>query len=187
MPRLFTAVELPEAVREDLAALEAPLGGARWVEEDNLHLTLRFAGDIDNRTADEFAAALGEIEAEPFSLQIAGLGAFGGNDPRTLYADIEPSPALERLARAHERAARNAGLAPEGRKFKPHVTLARLRHARVDDVARFLQSHGGLRCAPFAVTQFVLLSSRPNVGGGPYVEEAAYPLTLGGFPREATR
>lgn len=176
MPRLFTAIELPEALREDLSALEEPLAGAKWVEEDNLHLTLRFAGDVDNRVADEFADALAEIESEPFSLKIDGVGAFGGRDPRVIFANIAASPPLEALARAHERAARNAGLAPEGRAFKAHVTLARLRHARPDDVARYLQRHGDVRSEPFAVTRFVLLSSRPKVGGGPYVEEAAYPL-----------
>jgi 2'-5' RNA ligase len=176
MPRLFTAIELPDGVREILSSVEEPLGGAKWVEDDDLHITLRFAGDIDNRTADEFAGALAEIDQEPFALRVEGVGAFGGNDPRTLYAGLAPCPQLEALARAVERAARNAGLEAEGRKFKPHVTLARLRHARAGEVAHVLQRHAGLRSEPFAVTRFVLLSSRPKVGGGPYVEEAAYPL-----------
>lgn len=179
MPRLFTAIELPDEVRETLSDLEQPLAGAHWVDEDNLHVTLRFVGDIDNRAADEFADALAEIDQPPFSVTVQGLGAFGGNDPRTLYAALSPCPQIEALARAHDRAARNAGLAALGRKFKPHVTLARLRRAHSGDVARFLEQFGGLRCEPFAVTRFVLLSSRPKVGGGPYVEEAAYPL--GGY------
>ena len=181
MPRLFTAVELPEALRERLSNLEAPLPGARWVHEDNLHITLRFAGDIDNRIADEFASALAGIEQDPFSLRLTGLGAFGGNDPRVLYANVAPSAALDAMARAHERAARNAGLPAEGRTFKGHVTLARLRHARPDTVARFLQRHGAFRSEPFAVTRFVLLSSRPKTGGGPYVEEEVFPLGRGGL------
>jgi 2'-5' RNA ligase len=179
MPRLFTAIELPEALRETLSALEAPLPGAVWTAEDNLHITMRFAGDIDNRAADEFAAELDGIEADAFTLQMSGIGAFGGNDPRILYAAVAPSPQLEALARAHERAARNAGLAPEKRTFKPHVTLARLRRGRLDAVMRFLQRHARFRAPPFAVTRFVLLSSRPKVGGGPYVEEASYPLRGG--------
>ncbi len=176
MPRLFTAVELPEALREDLSALETPLPGAVWTPEDNLHITLRFAGDVDNRTADDFAAELASIELDAFSLHLSGVGAFGGNDPRILYADVAPSPGLEQLARAHERAARNAGLPPEKRSFKAHVTLARLRRRPVDSVVRFLQRQARFASAPFAVTRFVLLSSRPKVGGGPYVEEASYPL-----------
>lgn len=179
MPRLFTAIELPEPLREDLAALEVPLPGAVWTPEDNLHITLRFAGDVDNRVADEFAAELDAIELDAFSLRLSGVGAFGGQDPRILYADVAPSPALEALARAHERAARNAGLPPEKRTFKAHVTLARLRRRPVDAVVRFLQRNARFASAPFAVTRFVLMSSRPKTGGGPYVEEASYPLQGG--------
>jgi RNA 2',3'-cyclic 3'-phosphodiesterase len=179
MPRLFTAIELPEALREDLSALEAPLPGAHWTHEDNLHITLRFAGDIDNRTADEFAAELSGIDLDSFTLRISGVGAFGGNGPRILYAGVAPSPQLEALARAHERAARNAGLEPEKRTFKAHVTLARMRRGRGEAVARWLQRHARFSSGPFAVTRFLLMSSRPKTGGGPYVEEAAYPLQGG--------
>lgn len=181
MPRLFTAIALPEPLREKLSDLEEPMPGARWIEEDNLHITLRFAGDVDNRVADEFASALSNIALDAFSLRLNGLGTFGGSDPRTLYATVAPSPQLEALARAHERAARGAGLAPEGRTFKGHVTLARLKHARSDTVARYLQRHGAFRSEPFAVTEFLLMSSRPNVGGGPYVEEEVFPLSQGRY------
>ncbi len=179
MPRLFAAVELPEEARDELAALEAPLQGARWMEHDELHLTLRFAGDVDNARAREFADALASIARDVFEIRIAGLGAFGGNDPRALWAGVEPNPALDQLARDCERAARQAGLPPETRAFKPHVTLARLRYARVDTVARYLEHNGGFRLAPFVVERFVLFSSRPQVGGGPYVLEEAFPLRGG--------
>lgn len=179
MPRLFTAIELPERLREDLSALETPLPGAVWTHEDNLHITLRFAGDIDNRAADEFAAELDAIELDSFSLHIDGVGAFGGQDPRIVYASVASCPQLDALARANERAARNAGLAPETRTFKPHVTLARLRRGRSEAVARFLQRHARFSSRPFAVTRFLLMSSRPKTGGGPYVEEASYLLRGG--------
>ena len=80
------------------------------------------------------------------------------------------------MRRANERAAREAGLPPEGRNFKPHVTLARLRGARPDAVALYLERQGGIVAEPFTVSRFVLYSSRNSVGGGPYVVEAAYPL-----------
>ena len=179
MPRLFAALELPEEVREHLTALEAPLPGARWMEHDELHLTLRFAGDIDNVRAREFADALASIDRDVFEVRIAGLGAFGGNDPRALWAGVAPNPALEQLARDCERAARQAGLPPETRVFKPHVTIARLRYARVDAVARFLEHNGAFRLEPFVVEGMVLLSARPGVGGGPYVVEEAFPLRGG--------
>jgi 2'-5' RNA ligase len=182
MPRLFTAIELPDEVRHRLAALKVPLPGARWLEPGNLHLTLRFAGDIDNRIARDFADGLAAIDCDPFELRLNGLGTFGGNDPRAIWAGVEAGPQLETLARANERAARGAGLAPEGRNFKPHVTLARLSHPRIEAVAKFLQRHGAFRTEPFLVTRFVLMSSRPQTGGGPYVVEDAFPM--GGFPAE---
>lgn len=184
MPRLFAAIEIPEEARRALAALRSPLPGAKWVEADNIHLTLRFAGDISNSVATDFADGLASIGADCFELTIAGLGAFGGNDPRTVFAAVEPNPTLEALARACDRAARMAGLSPEPRAFKPHVTLARLRHGRPEQVARFLERNGRFRLPPFTVERFVLMSSRPNVGGGPYAVEEAYGLA-GSAPHDS--
>jgi len=176
MPRLFAGLEIPEHVGQSLARLRQPLPGASWVEPENYHLSLRFAGDIDNGTAREFTELLSRIESGTFELQLSGLGAFGGNDPRAIWAGAKGGLGLAELARAVERAARSAGLAPATRNFKPHVTLARLRHTPVDLVARYLGRNGGFRSEPFAVERFVLFSSKPKVGGGPYVVEAAFPL-----------
>lgn len=175
MPRLFTALELPDRVRARLGLIRGPLAGARWVEPENFHITLRFAGDIDNRTADEFAGFLDDIEFEPFDVRISGLGAFGGRTPRVIWAGVEGEK-LELLQRAHERAARSAGLEPDPQTYRPHVTLARLRGTRPEAVARFLGSRGAVISEPFRVERFVLFSSRPGSGGGPYVPEQAYPL-----------
>ena len=179
MPRLFTGIEIPDHVRDALSRLRQPLPGARWIEPENYHLTLRFAGDIDNRIATEFTHALADIENQAFELRFSGTGTFGGKDPRSLWARVEPSPELDALMRAHERAARNAGLQPDTRKYRPHVTIARLRSTNVEAVARYLQRHGGFRTEPFLVSRFALFSSKPQVGGGPYVIEETYTL-LGG-------
>ena len=176
MPRLFTAIDLPRNVRDQLAALSAPLPGAHWVPPENFHISLRFAGDIDPRRAREFADALAHIDHDVFALRIEGVGIFGGNDPRALWAGVGPSPALDALQRAHDRAARNAGLPPDNRAFKPHVTLARLRHARIDALTGFLEHHALLRSRTFVVERFALMSSRPQTGGGPYGIEENYPL-----------
>lgn len=181
MPRLFTAIEIPPDVRDELTRLRMPMPGAKWVEPENLHMTVRFVGDIDNERAAEFAYGLGGVDVSAFPLRLSGLGAFGGNNPHAIWAAVEQSSELEALARAHERAARAAGLPPEGRTFKPHVTLARLRHTGPDAVARFLGRRGGYRSEPFFVGRFVLLSARPQTGGGPYVVEEAYPLQGGGI------
>jgi 2'-5' RNA ligase len=176
MPRLFTAIEIPEALRMRLSLLRAPIGGAKWVQPEDMHITLRFAGDIDGRTADDLADLLGDVDVPPFRATIAGGGAFGGRDPRVLWAGVEADPGLDALYRANERAARAAGLDPDPRDFRPHVTLARMRRARYGAVARFLAENGDLRLEPFLVARFVLLSARPGSGGPPYALEAAYPL-----------
>lgn len=176
MPRLFTGLELPPSLADRLADLATPLAGARWIEPEDMHITLRFAGDIDNPTANEFHAALASIDEPAFTLRLAGFGAFGGQQPRTLWAGVEESPWLDALARAHERAARSAGLKPLKHSFKPHVTLARLKGSRPESVARVLEQLGAFRSAPFQVDRFVLFSSRPKVGGGPYVAEETFAL-----------
>lgn len=181
MPRLFTGIELPDHVREALARLRQPLPGARWVEPEHYHLTLRFAGDLENRIAGEFADMLADIEIPAFELRLCGTGAFGGSEPRALWAGLAPSIELEALVRAHERIARAVGLPPEPRRFKPHITIARLRSTDVELVARYLQRHGAFRTDPFLVARFVLFSAKPQVGGGPYVVEESYTLTGGDY------
>ena len=176
MPRLFTAIALPAALADRLADLAMPLAGARWIEPQDMHITLRFAGDIDNPTAREFHAALSSIEEPAFSLKLSGFGAFGGQQPRTLWAGVAENPWLDALARANDRAARSAGLAHAKHPFRPHVTLARLKGTRPEAVARTLEHLGAFESAPFSVEEFLLMSSRPKVGGGPYAIEDVFPL-----------
>jgi 2'-5' RNA ligase len=176
MPRLFTGLEIPDPFIERLAMLRGKLSGARWIDPDRYHITLRFAGDIDDLTARSFASALSDIDFDSFQLCFSGLGSFGGNKPRALWAGLKPSEPLLRLQKAHERAARLAGLPPEPRNFAPHVTLARLRETRPQALADYLSYFGGFTAEPFTAERFVLFSSRSNQGGGPYVVEAAYPF-----------
>jgi 2'-5' RNA ligase len=141
-----------------------------------MHITLRFAGDIDERTADDFADRLRDIRAEPLAITIAGVGAFAGREARVLWAGVDGGAGLERLYRGNERAARAAGLEPDPRGFKPHVTLARARGVRPHLAARFLEENGGLKLEAFVATRFVLLSARPGSGGPPYALEEAFPF-----------
>ena len=181
VPRLFTAISLPESVRDQIGDLQQPMPGTRWVDDDNLHLTLRFAGDIDNPTADDLSRFLNDITSVPvFEMRLYGLGTFGGRDPRSLWAGVKAGPELLALARAHERAARNAGLAAEKRVFRPHVTIARLKYAHDDVLARFLSCHGGFQSDPFIVDRFTLFSAKPLTGGGPYLVEEE--ISLQGAP-----
>ncbi|MCG8650283.1 MAG: RNA 2',3'-cyclic phosphodiesterase, partial [Pirellulales bacterium] len=130
MPRLFSALEIPFEVGERLAGLRGGLMGARWVDPENYHITLRFAGDIDDPTAHELHSALASISMPSFSLMLDGLGSFGNRKPRSVWAGIAPSDPLLTLQRANERAAQKIGLPPEARNFHPHVTLARMRNGK---------------------------------------------------------
>ena len=176
MRRLFSGIELPPGVARRLTFVRAGLDGAHWIDSENYHVTLRFLGDVDGATARDFAHGLEDIVASPFELRLKTLGSFGGHKPRAIFAAVAPSSALESLQRAHERAARAAGLPPEPRNYTPHVTVARLRGTSSDSVATYLERQGRFSTEPFEVTRFVLFSSRASVGGGPYVVEAAYPL-----------
>lgn len=181
MPRLFSGIELPAEIQTELSNLSQPLPSERWIEAENLHVTLRFVGDVTPPVAHEFAANLANIAFDPFPVRLVGLDTFGGDAPRVLFAAIEPNEQLSDLARANETAARRAGAAPESRKFIPHVTLARLQSPRVDPIARYLSHKGAFATEPFLVSQFALFSAKPNTGGGPYVIEQVFPSTMGSF------
>ena len=176
MPRLFSALELPDMARTHLSMLRGEIGGARWMPAENLHLTLRFFGDLSGAVADEIAAHLDAVVADPLEIEFAGTGSFGGRGETVIFAAVTTTPALLALQKTHERIARLVGLDGPEHPFKPHVTLARVRYARPTMVARFLADTGGLRVAPFVVDRFVLLSSRPGRGGGPYALELAVGL-----------
>jgi 2'-5' RNA ligase len=176
MPRLFTALEIPRNAAMSLSLLRGGLPGARWIDVENYHITLRFIGDVDGRTADEIVDRLDRIDRPEFQLSIAGLGAFGGKKPHAIWAGVSPAPEMFALQAEIERICQRIGLPPDPRKFTPHVTLARLRSLRVDDVVHYLSGRGDFHTVPFVVPRFVLLSSRDSVGGGPYLTEEVFAL-----------
>jgi 2'-5' RNA ligase len=177
MPRLFTGLEIPPEVALQLSAYRGGLPGARWIDPEDYHLTLRFIGDIDDGTAREVFSALGDVRRRgPVPVTISGLDSFGGGRPRTVLARAAPTSELNDLQAEQDRLIRRVGLPPEKRKFLPHVTLARLRDASPIDVASYFAARGHFPKLSFMARRFVLFSSRGSVGGGPYVVEAAYPL-----------
>ena len=177
MPHLFTGLEIPAGIGQQLSAYRGGLPGARWIDPEDYHITLRFMGDVDHAVARDLMAALGDGRARPaIRVTLDGLASFGGERPHAVFARAVPTSDLNDLQAEQERAARRVGLLPEKRKFHPHITLARLRHASSVDVAGYLASHGPFPKISFTVDRFVLFSSRDSVGGGPYVVEAAYPL-----------
>jgi 2'-5' RNA ligase len=176
MPRLFTGLEIPPRVAQSLAMMRGGLPGARWIDPENYHLTLRFIGDIDDALAQDIAGMLGCMRRSGFELRLDGLSSFGGRKPRALVAAVAAAGPVMELQAEQERLLRRLGLDPEGRKYTPHVTLARLRDTSSWQVAEYLGARGHYRSSPFEVSRFVLFSSRASVGGGPYIVEEAYPL-----------
>jgi 2'-5' RNA ligase len=178
MPRLFTGIEIPAEVGAALSGLRGGLPGARWVEPENYHVTLRFIGDIDEGVAREVYGALAECRPRPpIPLSLDGLASFGGSRPRAVFAHVAASPALNELQAEQERILRGLGLDPETRKFTPHVTLARMKGASAADVAAYIAMQGAFPRQDFTAERFALYSSRASRGGGPYVIEAAYPFS----------
>jgi 2'-5' RNA ligase len=176
MPRLFTALEIPRDAALSLSLLRGGLPGARWIDVENYHLTLRFIGDVEGHVADEIANALDRVRRPPFSLALSGVGAFGSKKPHAIWAGVTASPDLIALQAEIERICQRLGVPSDPRKFVPHVTLARLKNTSDNDVARYLSGRGNFSTLPFKVSRFVLMSSRDSVGGGPYIVEEAWPL-----------
>jgi len=177
--RLFAALDLPDDVAERVLTLMKGVAGAKWRPRENLHLTLRFFGDVPEPVADDIDAALGEAAEVngPFELQLKGAGSFGGADPRALWIGARESAELTKLAKDCERAARRAGLKPESQKFKPHVTVAYLHNAPLDRVQSFEQRLALFEARPFLVERFGLYSSQVRKSAPSlYRLEAEYPL-----------
>jgi 2'-5' RNA ligase len=176
MPRLFTGFEIPENLGLELSLKRGGLAGARWIEPSDYHVTLRFIGDIDHALARDIDDVLTGIRSAPLEITLDGLMSFGGDKPRILAARVKPTSALAELQAEQERLMRRLGLAPELRKFTPHVTLARLRGTTANELARFLELSGLFLSRSFTARRFALYSSKDSIGAGPYVVEATYPL-----------
>jgi 2'-5' RNA ligase len=177
MIRLFAAVPIPPDIAQGLARRQTGLGRARWRTADQLHLTLRFFGDVREDVAADLDAELATIGGGPFEITLEKVGAFGeGGDIEAVWAGVAESADLRRLAKACESAARRAGLKPEPRHYRPHVTLAYLKHPDPDRVAAWIQANNLLKSPPIRVDRFGLYSSVLASGGAQYFLEAEYPL-----------
>jgi 2'-5' RNA ligase len=176
MHRLFVAIRPPEPIRDLLIDAMDESPDFRWQHDEQLHLTLRFIGEVDRPLADDIAAALTRIHAERFSLRIAGTGRFEQRNSGSLWAGVEPKAPVTALASKIERTCIDLGLEPERRAFHPHITLARWKGRRTREIADFLQRTRGLASEPFDVSEFILFESRLSRHGAHYEEAASYPL-----------
>jgi 2'-5' RNA ligase len=182
MYRLFVSIELPDDVKHALARLSGDVPGARWLEHDEMHLTVRFIGEVDGLVYDDVLAALDDVRVAPFELALRGVGHFPPRgEPRILWAGLERSDALRVLHDRIESALVRAGVEAEHRKFSPHVTLARLRNTPSRAVGSFIAMNGLFRTDPFAVREFHLFSSSLGAKRAVHRCEASYALD-GGKP-----
>lgn len=177
MIRLFAALPIPPQIGRPLQVRQTGIDGARWRQLEALHVTLRFFGEIRQDVARDLDAELMSISARPFELVLEGAGSFAdGDDINAVWAGVADSPELHRLAEACEAAARRAGLKPEKRNYKPHVTLAYLRRPDPAEVGAWIQANNLLKSPPISVESFSLYSSTLGREGAHYRQEAEYPL-----------
>ena len=174
--RLFTALALPDAVASSLLAIQSGVPGARWQTREQLHLTLRFIGEADGRDAMAIDDALATISDPVFSIELKGVGSFGGKRPHSLWAGVAANEALFHLQRKIESALQRIGLEADRRKYTPHVSLAKLKGTQHGHVLDFLTDHALYASGPFAVNGFILYSSLLTPNGSIYRAEKAYQL-----------
>lgn len=178
MHRLFVAIRPPEPVIDLLLDTMAGMPSLRWQDEEQLHLTLRFVGEVERPQAEDLAAALSALRFERFTLRIAGVGRFDHHRRGALWAGVEPRTPIAALAAKVERVCVSVGLAPERRAFHPHITLARWGRGADTSLDPFLARHAALRSDPFEVDRFILFESRLGRSGAAYEAIAEYPLYI---------
>jgi RNA 2',3'-cyclic 3'-phosphodiesterase len=177
--RLFAALALPGGVAQSLMLIQHGVPGARWQTREQLHLTLRFIGEVDGRDAAMLDDALAAIRAPAFDLQLHAVGQFGGKQTHTLWAGVRKNAALDHLQRKVDSAIRRVGQPQDQHKFTPHVTLARLRHSEPGKVLEWLGHNALYTSTEFTIGAFGLYSSRLTSDGSIYRIEHEYPFERG--------
>src|SRR5437868_2611367 len=160
MHRLFVAIRPPEPIRDLLIDTMDDSADFRWQDEEQLHLTLRFVGEVDRPVADDLAGALGNVSTAPFAARITGVGRFEQRNSGALWAGVEPKEPLAALAAKIERVCLAVGLEPERRAYHPHITLARWKGHRSREAEDFIARNRALGSDPFTVESFTLFESR---------------------------
>ena len=184
MARLFIGIEIPPDSAAALCALQSGIPGAKWRPRENFHLTLRFIGEADGPLGHDIDSTLGQINAHAFTLRLHGVGSFGHDRPRAVWAGVQKNDALMHLASKVETALQKSGLKPAQRKYMPHVTLAYLKNARPDMVNDFVAAHSNFESADFEVTQFILYESFTGTNTSQYVKRLTYDLITNEYGAE---
>ena len=176
MHRLFVAIQPPQTIRDQLLDLMEGIDGARWQDEDQLHLTIRFIGEVDRHLASDVDTALSAVHCPAFNLSLHGLGVFerrGG--PAVLWAGVAPPDPVKALHKKVDQALVRAGLEPERRAFSPHITLARLGRGAASPQG-LIERSGRLASPPFPVAEFWLYESQLTPARAVHTPLERYPL-----------
>jgi 2'-5' RNA ligase len=183
MMRLFIALRPPPPIRDRLFDLMDDVPAARWQDDEQLHLTLRFVGDVERPQAEDLAVALGHVHLPTAPVvALAGVGTFGQRGRAdTLWAGVAPADPLSELHARVERACAMAGLPPERRRYHPHITVARLARSAGGGLAldAWLARHAGLASEPFTLPHLILYRSHLARAGAAYEPVARWPLGTG--------
>ena len=174
MHRLFIAIRPPEQVIDLLIDAMDESPELRWVGDEQLHLTLRFVGEVDRPLGDDLAAALGKVAFESFELRVNGVGRFDQRNGGALWVGVEPKQPVAAFAAKIERVCQEVGLEPERRAFHPHITLARWKGRSTRAAASLIEHARGLSSPPFGVDRFILFESHLSRHGPHYDEIATY-------------
>lgn len=175
--RVFVALELPEVLTMQLSLMGGGIPGARWEQQEKLHLTLRFLGEVEGLVLAETIAALERVRMEPFLLTLAGVGHFPPRgQPKSVWAGVRDAKDVSELHDRIERELDDVDVEKDRRKFAPHVTLARLKAAPEKKVVDFLMHHSLFEAPPFEVAHFTLMSSVRSPSGSKYRVEQRFPL-----------
>ena len=159
MHRLFVAIRPPRPIREILLGAMGGISGARWQNDDQLHLTLRFIGKVDRHLAGDVHAALGGVHHVPFEIALNGIGCFDRKGfPDAVWAGVAPHDEVKALHRKVDAALLRVGVRPDERAFLPHITIARL-NRNAGPIGNLLEEAGGLTSPSFAVDSFALFES----------------------------
>ena len=177
MKRIFLALRLDDSSRLMISGLAQQVPGARLVPSEQLHLTVRFIGEVEGSLYRDVRERLHELSASPVPLQIEGVGHFPPRGkPRVLWAGVRSSSELLLLRNKVNWILRQCGIEPEPRKYHPHVTLARLKNSSSHRVAQFLSQHSLLKTPSFTVKNLTLYSSLLTAKGAVHTIEMEYPL-----------
>ena len=175
MLRLFVAIDIPGTIQEQLSGWKMAMRGARWTQPDQMHLTLEFLGEQPIDLYREICESLESVQLTSFELEFEGVGFFGSKKvPRTLWAGVRSSRELIGLQKKVCKRIQELGIKVEARKFRPHLTLARLNGASYEDVGRFLEAGCLAKSDSFSVDSFALFSSKLLPRGAVYHIEQTY-------------